>query len=171
MLVRMINNSLKWSRDRRRPPWMQDDDVPGELVIEMRPISEDGDLSVWALSPDQSNLDDILLALATSRERLQALDFLIVPTERFVGVVELKETAGRTPFATVQNLHRDLIHVGGKKLVVVTKIMFDFYIDAGRKHKPEIVELLLRAITEKRITLNALPPSIRDEMTKHMARA
>jgi len=110
-------------------------------------------LSLWEVQDDRSNLQDVIIALATNADHLSNLDYAMVPRDRIGEIASVEETEGKTPHSEAnRNWHRDLVGLSGRKLIDIAVVIFSTG-ELGRVSEKEVTRLIRKAIDEQ--TLDA----------------
>ena len=122
-------------------------------------------LSVWFVGDDERNLNDVLAALAASREKADKLDYLLFPLDHLaLAGIETRETDGHTPDGDVNALHRDLVHLSAAKVLALATAVWQKNLGPKRTDERRAVQFVSEAVRSGRILLERLRPKLRDEV-------
>jgi hypothetical protein len=144
--------------------WLAAGDIPADPLADFANTTENS-LSVWFLRDDRQDLDDLLAALAASREKADKLDYVVF-TEKHLKDAEIDVSAaiGRTPDERVNGQHRDLTRLSAAKVVsLVTKVWRD-NLGPTRLDERTVVQLVACAVRDGRISHEKLRPQLRDSV-------
>jgi len=150
--------AVRWSRWRtcaKPPDWVPTDDVPGTIFADFR-VDDKGHLSVWWIDDQRSNCDDVVTALAATRDRPDDLTYVLVDESVFANLgLPIARSKGRTPSLKANDYHRDVLDVYGSRLL---RIASAFYHRGTLQRVLEVrVEELLRsAVVDKRVDLHKI---------------
>src|SRR5687767_10599468 len=109
-LLRTISKA-KWIA----PEWVPAGEVPAAALTDLR--ADANVLSLWRIEADRHNLTTVVTALASKRDRLDKLDYALVPEASVAAIpIASVEIDGDTPHRTANKYHRDLIELTGRKL-------------------------------------------------------
>ncbi len=128
-------------------------------------------LSVWLIERDKSNLDEVLTAVAASRERVSNIDFVLIPYQELAELIDkynaiISEVPGKTPHLIANIWHRDLSNLTGNKLLAIAKYFYRYRQDVDRYMPQTVKELLINAYNNDLIEKNKLQPSLREELAE-----
>jgi len=118
LLLRVITKP-KWSR----PAWMKPEDAPADALGDLR--ATDNILSVWSTGTDRSDLNAALLAVASSRMRLDKLDYTLFDEEALgaLGIPCIKTDGDSPQLAANGTLHRDLVQLTVQNVAKLAHMM------------------------------------------------
>jgi hypothetical protein len=161
-LLRLIRQS-RWDRPETLD-WLADGEIPADPLGDFA-NTNDNRLSVWCVADDQNDLNDVLAALAASREKADKLDFALFDYEHlYAARIEARETAGQTPDKEVNRRHRDLAHLSAEKVLVLTRKVWQVNDGLKRVDQRAAVQLVAMAVSRGRILLEELRPKLRDDV-------
>lgn len=142
MLVRKINPQL----------WGDDEISNADAISSLATI--DNELSVWQIS-DSSELDDIVLALALSRDRITEMYVTWIDENELYShyKITFNNKEGETKFKIVQNKHRNLENLTFWELGYIAEhIQKQVSLECIEYFSEQkIEELMCQAITENRL--------------------
>jgi hypothetical protein len=119
-------------------------DVPADALTDLR--ASDNALSFWRLEHDLSNLDTVLAAVASNRERLDKLDYTLID-EAVLADLSISQirSEGRTPHAVAnQALHSDLIELTVQKIAKLAHQMMP--LKRERISEKHVTKMLVEAL-------------------------
>ena len=145
-LLRKIRK-VRWSpelRDEFGP--FEEKDCPSDCVADLG--TSGCRLSLWEIYDDQSNLRDVIVALAANADYLSNLDYALIPRGEIEAVAQLETSEGQTAHIQAnQKWHRDLVGLSGRRLIDIAAVMFSA---AERRRVPEKeVSRMVREAMEK----------------------
>jgi hypothetical protein len=139
LLLRVVTNP-KW----KKPDWMEADEIPADALTDLRSVNNK--LSVWSVEPDQSDLDSALIAVASSREHLDKLDYALFDEQVLPALaIEYVKSEGDSPYLAAKSTkHRDLIRLTVRKVARLAEEMMP--LERVRVSEKEIKLKLLEAL-------------------------
>jgi len=144
--------------------WLAEGEIPADPMADFANTT-DNRLSVWFIGDDEGNLNDLIAALAASREKVDKLDYLLFTVDHLaLAGIETCETDGHTPDALVNGLHRDLIHLSVAKVLALTTAVWHKNLGPKRIDERRAVQFVAEAVRNGRILLEKLRPKLRDEV-------
>lgn len=154
----------KW--DKLNLPWLEPDQIQADPLGDLR-INE-GELSLWYIDEDRSNLDLIITALAVNRESFDKLEYGLFD-QRIVEEIGLKiqKTPGATPIDSANFWHYDLIHLTIEKASNLVKSIFGNLVKQ-RILADDLRDKVLKAIRDGNIDLQKLNKSMRSKINQLM---
>lgn len=110
--LRKVTQS-NWDFDSR-PEWMADGDWHGDILRDLG--TAESQLSVYEV-PEKSDERRIAVAIASTRDRLTALDYLVVDDESFDNMdMPMEKSEGSTGDDYVNGLHYNITKLSARKL-------------------------------------------------------
>lgn len=155
-------------RSVRQERWYEatsspDDPLPADPLSDLN--TKKNCLSVWQVSSDESNLEEIVVAIAAGFGHVQNMDAVLID-ERAIGELGLRVEAspGKTPLPRATGYHRDLVQLQAGSLVQVgdTLRRGDFRSFSERT----VRELLARYIREGRLSPADLHPDVKSHLQR-----
>ena len=124
----------------------------------------DNSLAVWQVLTNDTNLEDIVVAIAATLDYLTNIDVVLVDEQpiRHLGI-KVEPTQGRTPLRRATGYHRHLVQLRAQTLLEIAEVIRnqgDFR-DFSEK---EVRQLLARYISEG--SLN--PSELKDRVKEHL---
>ncbi|RYF02385.1 MAG: hypothetical protein EOO32_00240 [Comamonadaceae bacterium] len=80
-------------------------------------------LSFWRVKEDAEGLDNAMLAILGSQERIDKLDIAIIPANFMADDRLLVDTPGKTCFTSLETLHVDLSFLNSEHLAAVARAL------------------------------------------------
>jgi len=142
--------------------WLQQGEIPADPLTDLD--TQSNKLSLWHVEDDESNLDQVVTAIAATREHLDKVDYALLD-QRYIWQldIQVEKTPGGTPLAEADLWHRDLTHLSAQKLLDLAKVMWDRARTARRPEKA-VRQLLVKAVDSGRIDTSKLKDTLRSEI-------
>lgn len=144
---------------------LDDGDLPADPLADLN--TKDNNLSVWQVKEDESNLNEIVAALAAKSMRLSNFDYLLfrpnLPPKLNVSVVCDK---GLTSDETVNNWHCDFVGLSAFKLIKLAKALLT-QAEKRRILEKDVAVLIIDAMRSGRINLTSLHESLKKDLKKY----
>ena len=156
-LLRIVTNP-KWIA----PEWMAPGDVPADALTDLR--ANNNELSVWSVELDRSNLDIALAAVASSRERLDKLDYTLLDEAILPEIpITCVGSEGDTPHLTANTAqHRALIELTVQKVAQLAHAMMP--LSRGRVTETGVKRLLRDALQRGMLERARIKPKLLHEL-------
>ena len=123
-------------------------------------------LSVWQVLSSDSNLEDIIAAIAATRAYLTNIDVVLIDEQSISQLgIKVEPTQGQTPLAHATDYHRDLVQLQAQTLVNIADVIRNRAVFRDFSEK-QVGQLLARYIHEGR--LNAF--DLADKLRLHLER-
>lgn len=130
-------------------------------------------LSFWTHDPtNEKSLEDIAVALAANRSKVQRLDIVWLDEDAVKGVnLRIDPTPGETPFHELNDSHRDVVGLDLSRLGRLSELIASAIKGnrAIRYSEKQILTLLQQAVKAKRIEITSLPDGIIDRINSSAA--
>jgi hypothetical protein len=142
--------------------------VPAEGLTKDFRVEEDC-LSFWTCDPTQpSSLDDVVLAVAVTRQTVDRLDLVWLEEEAIIATrAKVVETLGETPARTVRDRHRDVANFGltgvSKLAHAVAKAVNGT--QTKRWTKKQVLEIIDNAVRNNALDLDGLSADIKEKIS------
>jgi hypothetical protein len=125
-------------------------------------------LSVWFLDDAKNDLNDMVAALAASREKADKLDYVLFPQSHLDAAgIEVCTASGHTPDEQINEQHRDLTHLSAAKVCALATSVWHENLEIKRVDEQRVVQLVADAVGRGRIPLEKLRPKLRDDVRLH----
>lgn len=162
--IRVINRAY-WPEDGDINKGINIEDL-GANTITQELKTKDNTLSLWAVD----NTEDVVLAMVSNANRIDDMYTLRIEDEILEGSdLEIINEHGNSKIKDLNKFHYNIINLNYKKLADVSKVI----IEALKKDdnlemylKKDIIQILKKAILEKRLNPKTLHPNIREELEK-----
>jgi hypothetical protein len=117
-LLRAIRKA-KWYRNPDLP-WLSEGELQADALYDLK--TDNNILSVWHILDDHSNKEQIITALAATRQHPVQFDYFLLeeqyPRELNIKIVEIP---GDSPDQGINSWHRDLIELSAEKLMQLAR--------------------------------------------------
>jgi hypothetical protein len=161
LVLRLIRQS-RWDSPEKFD-WLEKGNIPADPLADFA-NTNDNCLSVWFVDDEKKDLDDVVAALAASREKADKLDFALFPQGHLKAAgIEVRKTIGQTPDKHVNTLHRDLIRLSAEKVLALTTKVWHENFGLIRFDQRMAVQLVATAVSRGRISLEDLRPKLRED--------
>jgi hypothetical protein len=167
LVLRLIRQS-RWDSPGEFD-WLAAGDIPADPLADFANTSENC-LSIWLLDDTKNDLDNVVAALAASREKADKLDYVLFPQSHLDAAgIEVCVASGHTPDEQVNEQHRDLTHLSAAKVCALATSVWHENLEIKRVDEQTVVRLVADAIRRGRISLEKLRPKLRDDVRFHAA--
>ena len=159
MFLARVIRPAKWKVTQN----LSDGEIPADAITaDLRTM--DNALSFWecGLGEDEA-LDDVAIAIASSRERIDKLDLVWISNDEIEAqYLETTHTRGETPFSELSRKHVDICGLDyvrlGKLAMIVSSALRDRQF--RRLSEGKVKRLLIDAVRENRVEL----PDLREKV-------
>lgn len=139
--------------------WLPPGDAPASALLDFR-FTDDNRLSSWLVDDDSCKLEDVVIALASTRDYLAKFDYYQVPVDEVKALeIAVEETPGQTVYAEASDCHRDLTKLSSTRVAGFAKLIMAH--DRQRISRSEVGGLLAGAIKGGKIRLDQLKEHLR----------
>ena len=122
-------------------------------------------LSVWYIDAFKSNLQQIIVALAANRDRIDKFDYVLLKDSTLSALgIRIQESPGDTPDDEVNTCHSELVELSLEmllKLVSVIRIS-----ERVRVPEAKIRQQLLEAVSSRRLSLDRMNSAMASSIIK-----
>ncbi len=158
LLIRKINRA-KWPENDNQNV----EDISADAITNCLRTQLNG-LSVWEI-PSKNELQDAVLAIASSQHHLEAFDVIPLRTEYLTEQgIDIDNEAGGTPIKDLIKMHRNLAHLSYSKIGIIAHHAATNIEQARRFTKVQLKEILQKAISEGRLEVDKLCESVRNKI-------
>jgi hypothetical protein len=106
-------------------------------------------LSVWYVEDDKSNLDEVITALASNRDTISNLDYVLFNIDLVSSIgINIERNSGATPFETANHWHRDLTMLTASRLFKLVDIICNKNSSIERVQEKKIINLIGDAVND-----------------------
>jgi hypothetical protein len=117
-------------------------------------------LSVWQIEDDNSNLNQVIAALASNRDSISNLDYAMFDINLLTSTeIKIQTNRGGTPYETANTWHRDLIELTATKLVRLAETML-VHSHRERILQKDVLNLIKDAVQNGQIDKTKLRPGV-----------
>ncbi len=129
-----------------------DDDVPADPVADFG--TQKNQLSVWHVEDDQSNLEDVLTAIAAKAEFISHSDYSLIRRE-FLDEqgIAYRQSSGESPFEQANEWHYDIVNLSGLKILGMVRHIME------RGSKDRIGENRMETLLRGAVAAGRIPPA------------
>ena len=123
-------------------------------------------LSVWRVYEDESNLQEVILALASTRQSVSNYDYALIGDGTIAELgISLNDSPGDTLVASVNALHCDLVRLEASQVYqLAVAICANGKIDF--MSEKSVGKLLAQGFQSGMVQANEINPSLRVSLTK-----
>lgn len=86
--------------------------------------TSDNTLSLWKID-EENMVNEAVLALATSLQRLDGFDVLLMDDNQIEGVFKLEQTSGNTPIEDLKDKHYDILELKHSSLGTISDVIIN----------------------------------------------
>lgn len=170
-IVRKITSKRRFDKPSPEYPWIAAGDVQADAVTDLRTSSNC--LSIYLVHEQEEAVDRVIAALAATRDRFDALDYVVLDIEDFIEFqqefqIRLDNTPGNTPDDTVNTWHRNLIELTDRKVVELAKA-FVFHGQKIRKLRPQIKALVEQGVVNETLLKSRMNPKLLSRVKKELS--
>jgi hypothetical protein len=129
--------------------WLIDPELGNELQADALNDLRTGNnrLSVWFIETDHANLNQVITALASNRERVEKVDYVLIDmTTLNQHSFTLRNIVGDTPYEAANSFHRDLENLRARQILDLA-LMIQVS-TKNRVAEKEVRQLLTRALND-----------------------
>ncbi len=162
-LLRKIDHKTNWAKDGDFSKYIPQGSAPADALQDVS--TDENALSVWEAGEDSASFDRVVAAIASNREYLQKIDFLVFDSTL---VKDLGLKMERKPGETLDEYanaswHFDLIHLSVSDLSCLANAMFA-NANIKRLYEKDLVRLLRTSIGNGHIDGDKLKPSVKSKV-------
>ena len=158
-VLRLVRQS-RWDRRGHLEP-SPTSDIPADPLADFAGTTENR-LSVWSIDDRETQLRQLITALAASRDKLDKLDYvLFLPRHLETIGIQVTESLGDTCDDLANSWHRELIGLTAGNVVELTRLVFREHLEIQRVDEHEVKELIADAVKIARIQRDRLKPKLR----------
>ena len=142
-------------------PWLPAGEVPADALVDLR--TQNNELSVWRVEPDEVNLHAVIAALASNKtERLANLDYVVLDEEVVAGLgIEWTQTVGDSPHRDANlQWHCDLTELTATKVVGLARAMKRKEAEHKRVQHTAVRDILRAALQDGALQRTAVSPGL-----------
>jgi len=156
LLLRKIRKS-KWYKNDS-VPWLEEGEIQADALGDL--VTNSNTLSVWLVEDDKSNLEQVIIALASSCNSVSNFDYALFNVDLMLNVgIKVERKEGLTPYLKANKWHRDLVELTTSKLFKLAESMF-IYSDRERIAEKTVLNLIKDAVQNGQIDTTKLSTGI-----------
>lgn len=143
--------------------WLGQDEIPADPLADLK--TTQNNLSVFYIKEDYSNLNDVIAAIAATRDCAANFDYLLFDEEVCSELsVEIEDTIGATRDEDVnRKWHRDLMKLSADKLLKLSKVIYKKG-ERKRIQEKEIPKIIAEASLAGKIPIDTLKVNLRQKV-------
>lgn len=168
-MFRKIDGKEKWDNFKHNalPDWLIPGDIPGDLLNDLRTTSNN--LSVFEVDDSQSNLDQIISAMAANRDNLNKLDYILIEKRLIANDdYELKKTDGNTLSDVVNtDYHLNIEMLSGIKLVKLAMFL-STHVEIETVRREDVLKKVVISINNGEINIEMLKDNLKEKVKQAM---
>lgn len=155
-VLRQIRKA-KWYR-HSNVLWLVEGELQADALADLK--TSNNTLSVWLIHDDGSNLEQVVTALAATRQNTANLDYALLDLA-WVSQLDIRSNpvAGDTPDPGVNGWHLDLVELSAKKLLRLAETILE-QATIERISEKALVRLIREAVNSGRIDPAKLSPRV-----------
>ncbi|MHC5054370.1 MAG: hypothetical protein ACYTKD_06595 [Planctomycetota bacterium] len=145
----LVFRGVRKSKWQTPPRWFAGEGVYADLLNDLR--TRNNKLSLWRVAEDRSDLDDVIAALATTKDEPSNIDYAVFP-EACVDClgISVEEAPGEAHLQDVNAKHFNLVEMTGEAVLALAGEIRKAA-DFGRKMKKDVLGFLRIAVAEGRL--------------------
>ena len=144
--------------------WLKTDEIQADALFDLKTTSNI--LSVWYVEQDQSNLNSIIAALATSRtDRISNFDYVLIDEKYLdeLGIQKVKKD-GDTPNSKANRLwHIDFVELTARTIYLFAQVISRRG-QLNRLHQKEVLERVRNEIYAGNLEFNKMKEELQNKI-------
>jgi len=166
-LLRKISYK-KWIRTSDLDSWLNENEIPADSLNNLIFNLKNNSLSAWKVEDDNSNLNDIIIALATNPDYISELSYILIDLNILSKYgIEYNEINGETKYDKANQLwHLNLCKITGKKALILAQEFFNKG-EKKRIYKKQLLELFEKNLE---ILKNLEIKNLKDDVRKYISK-
>jgi len=141
--------------------WLPSDEPLGGALIDLK-VEERGDLSVFRVADDKSNLDVIIAGMAANGTKVDNFDYLLLPEDAATGFPR-ENRPGETPSPLANAAHLDMTQLSATRTARLAVLMFQ-RAETRRVPRREVVRLIREGLEAAEIVADSVNAEILKEI-------
>jgi hypothetical protein len=164
--LRQVQHKTNWDPQGEFSSYIPPGQAPADALEDL--VTDDNALSIWEVDDLGTNLERILAAMASRRQNLQKMDYLIVNSEHVYALgLAMEQKPGETHDDDAnKRWHYDLIHLSASDVSRFANAMF-LNGKAERKREPDLISSLRKSIASRFIDEAKLSEGLRERIFKN----
>ncbi|MBI2228860.1 MAG: hypothetical protein HYU46_07140 [Deltaproteobacteria bacterium] len=160
MLLRKIDKR-RWDGECTNPPWLISGEAPSPPLADLN-TSYTASLSVWLIDSAGSNTKQIVVALASTRDHIDKVDYALFPENLLVNAqIEMESSPANTAVGVVNSCHRNLMKLSAAKLLALAELVAA-HGSFHRASEQEVRQWLEEAVQNKSIDSSKMNKRLRE---------
>ncbi len=156
LFLRKIRKS-KWYKNDS-VPWIGKEEIQADALGDL--VTSSNTLSVWLVEDDKSNLEQVIVALASSCDNVSNFDYVLLNVDLLLNVdIKIEPKEGLTPYSRANQWHRDLVELTTNKLFKLAEAIFACS-DKNRIAEKKVLNLIKDAVQNGQIDTTKLSTGI-----------
>jgi hypothetical protein len=152
----------KWLNDKGLS-WLQPSDLQADAVFDLK--TDDNSLSVWHVEDDESNLEQVLVAVGASLDYLTNLDYALADQDLLLETgIKMTATTGKTGYRVANQWHRDLVELTAERVLEIARTIQTRGLRLDRVLSKKLAALLKKRIESGDVDLSSLNEHLRAEI-------
>lgn len=121
LLLRKIRKGKWYKNDSVL--WLGENEIQADALGDI--VTSSNTLSVWLVEDDRSNLEQIIIALASGCDNISNFDYALLDVDSLSSLgIKIETKEGSTPYARTNQWHRDLVELTTNKLFTLAEAIF-----------------------------------------------
>lgn len=147
-----------------KPDWLSKDEIPADPIFGLQ--TKSNTMSVWVVDNDRGRIEQIVGALAATRDTLQDFEYVLLDSKAVTDIgIKIQQTEGTSIDKKLNKLHFDLIEISAQKLVkiaetILKKIWQKDISHVKRIPRKTIASYIVDRISEGRIDMKLVTPKV-----------
>lgn len=161
---------VRWNKpgDGDEYSWLNDKEAPADIVYDLR--AKNGELSLWFIDNERSNLARVIAAFMTLKKEYKKQDYILFDWGiiESLGLIVTNEPANTKDEEANKAWHRNLKYLTMGAVCRLAECMY-LYGETDRSYEAEIDESLIDGIKSGKINLNELQTELRNKLLPHIS--
>lgn len=164
--MRKIRKS-KWYKNEG-VSWLAEGELQADALGDLN--TKNNELSVWCIEDDESNLKEVVTALAAKCDDISNLDYALFDQQLLSEIsIRIKATKGGSPYERANDSwHHDLVELSAFKLMELANTILNSA-KKGRVPEKAILQQISQAVASGQIERTKLKPRIVEKIDKLIA--
>lgn len=142
--------------------WVAEGDVPADWITDLK--TSNNTLSVWLVDDEKTNLERIIAAFATTRDRIAQVEYILFDPKLLIPIdIEIQKIHGNSADEGANDFHHDLVKLSGTKLINLAKMIAE-NCEFVRVYPKEVLQLIRASVDAGKIDKRGLPKEILKEI-------
>jgi hypothetical protein len=156
LLLRKIRKS-KWYKNDS-VPWLEEGEIQADALGDL--VTSGNTLSIWVVEDDKSNLEQVIVALASSCDNIANFDYALINIDCLLSIgIKIETKEGLTPYSKANKWHRDLIELTTSQLFKLAEVMA-IHSTRERVSEKTVLNLIRVAVQNEKIDKTKLKEDV-----------